>query len=62
MLAQFISTAASGKLEITNSCLMIARNCIETLTSGRYFMVGAGSWYFADKSPGVGCGIRNKQT
>lgn len=61
MLAQFITTALSAldKTEITNSCGMISRNCSRILTSIRYFMVRAGSWYFVDKTRGPDCSIKN---
>jgi len=45
VLAQVVSTAASalGKPEITDSCLLMSRNCSRILTSIRYFMVRPGS-------------------
>lgn len=48
VLAQFIATAASAldKPEITNSCVMVSRNCSRILSSIRYFLVRAGSYIF----------------
>lgn len=45
VLAEIITTAVSAldKPEISNSCVMIPRNCSRILIFIRYFMVRAGS-------------------